>query len=256
MRRTFFVTQRHRTSVPRRLAAVMHTFSLVMLFAASSAPTPLYRIYQASWGFSPVMLTVVFGAYALALLAALLTAGSLSDFLGRRPVIMLALLLAATSMGLFLLAVGPHWLIAARLVQGLATGIATTALSAALLDLNHQRGALINSIAPMAGMAIGAMGSSALLILAPAPLHLVFVILLVAFAICLAMTWWTPETGGGRPGALASLRPSISIPPHARIALLAISPVNIAVWMLGGVFIAHAVAYRARHGGAITLVER
>lgn len=188
MRRSFFVSECHDASVPRRWAAVVHTFSLIMLFAASSAPTPLYRLYQASWHFSPVMLTVIFGAYALALFAALLTAGSLSDYLGRRPVIMLALLLAALSMALFLSASGPHWLIAARLVQGLATGIATTALSAALLDLQHQRGALINSIAPMAGMALGAMGSSALLILAPAPLHLVFVILLTAFAGCLALT--------------------------------------------------------------------
>jgi len=54
------------------------------------------------------------------------------------------------------------WLLAARLLQGLATGIATSTVSAAMLDLNRERGSLINGIAPMIGMAIGALGTSAL----------------------------------------------------------------------------------------------
>src|SRR5580692_5502931 len=62
----------------------------VSFLAGSSAPTPLYPLYQAMWGFSPVMLTIVFGIYALAVLAALLVAGRLSDHLGRRPVLIVA----------------------------------------------------------------------------------------------------------------------------------------------------------------------
>ena len=75
--------------------------------AASAAPTPLYRVYQQEWGFSATLLTVVFGAYALALLTALLTAGRLSDHIGRRPVIALALLLQSVAMCGFLLARAP-----------------------------------------------------------------------------------------------------------------------------------------------------
>src|SRR5262249_11810540 len=62
----------------------------VSFLAGSSVPTPLYSTYQAQWGFSPVMVTVVFGIYAVAVLGALLTVGSLSDYVGRRPVLMIA----------------------------------------------------------------------------------------------------------------------------------------------------------------------
>jgi MFS family permease len=60
----------------------------VSFLAASSAPTPLYATYQAAWGFSALTTTVVFGVYAIAFLAALLTAGRLSDHIGRRPVLL------------------------------------------------------------------------------------------------------------------------------------------------------------------------
>src|ERR1700680_5059764 len=73
----------------------------VSFLAGSSAPTPLYPLYQKMWGFSPVMLTLVFGVYALAVLAALLVAGRLSDHLGRRPVLIVAAISQALVMLLF-----------------------------------------------------------------------------------------------------------------------------------------------------------
>src|SRR5690606_33186778 len=96
--------------------------------AASSAPTPLYHLYQQAWGFSAAMLTLIFAVYALTLLVALLVVGSLSDFLGRRPVIFSALLLEIVSMLLFILATDVTWLLLARMLQGFATGMATSAL--------------------------------------------------------------------------------------------------------------------------------
>ena len=65
--------------------------TLAALLFASSAPSPLYVIYQAEWDFSALTLTAVFAVYAVALLSALLVAGSLSDHLGRRPVLLAAL---------------------------------------------------------------------------------------------------------------------------------------------------------------------
>lgn len=101
-----------------------HALTLATFFGASSVPTPLYRIYQENFSISPVLITVIFAVYAFALLAALLIAGSISDHLGRRPVIFSALLLEIIAMGFFVVASGPGWLIAARIVQGIATGIA------------------------------------------------------------------------------------------------------------------------------------
>ncbi|WPD74212.1 MFS transporter [Dickeya fangzhongdai] len=121
-------------------AVTLHTTTLIAFLAASSAPTPLYRLYQQQWGFSATLLTVVFAAYALALLLALLVTGRLSDHVGRRPVIALALALQIIAMLGFLCAAGPGWLIAARVLQGFATGMATAAAGAALLDLGRERG--------------------------------------------------------------------------------------------------------------------
>src|SRR5579871_5640359 len=109
---------------------------LVFFLAGSSAPTPLYALYEARWGFSPMTVTVVFGVYALAVLGALLTVGSLSDYVGRRPVLLVATALQAATMLIFATASGESALLVARVVQGLATGAAMGALGAGLLALH------------------------------------------------------------------------------------------------------------------------
>ncbi len=218
-------------------AVILHSFTLIAFLAASSAPTPLYRLYKQQWGFSATLLTVVFAAYALALLLALLVTGRLSDHVGRRPVISLALIFQFISMACFLYADGPLWLIAARTMQGFATGLATAAVGAALFDLDQKRGPLINSVTPMVGLAAGALGSTALMVFVPWPLRTIYAVLLGIFIVLLALTWVAPETTVRRPGAWTSLKPRITVPPQARKALLSVTLANMAVWMLGGFYL-------------------
>jgi MFS family permease len=215
----------------------VHTLTLGTFIGASAAPTPLYRLYQAEWHFTPAVLTAVFAVYAFSLLAALLFGGRLSDHLGRRPVIAGAIALDIVAMLVFVLAASPWWLATARLLQGVATGVAMAALGAAVLDIDRHRGAAVNSVAPMIGMAVGALGSTALVVLAPAPFQTVFAVFIALFLLAFALTWTTPETAGGKPGTLASLRPTVAVPPQARPALLAVTPLNIALWMLGGFYL-------------------
>ncbi|OWV92015.1 MFS transporter [Rhizobium sp. R635] len=214
-----------------------HALTLATFFGASAAPTPLYRIYQENFSVSPVLITVIFAVYAFALLAALLIAGSISDHLGRKPVIFTALVLEIVAMGLFVVASGPGWLIAARIVQGVATGIAGASLGAALVDVDRAKGQIVNSIAPLCGMAVGAVGTSALIQYGPFPMHLVYALLLAAFALQAAAIWLTRETGGTRPGALGSLVPRVSVPPQAKRPLSLITPINIANWTLAGFYL-------------------
>jgi MFS family permease len=214
---------------------LMYLASVLLAFlAASSAPTPLYRLYQEEWHFSSAILTVVFAVYAFGLLAALLTAGRLSDHVGRRPVLAIALVLEALSMGLFLCADGVPLLIAARLLQGVATGVATSVIGAALIDTDRERGPLLNSLSPLLGMACGALGSGLLAQYAPQPLHLVYAVLLGVFVLQAVSLVWVGETVSREPGALASLRPQLSIPRQARSALWQVLPVNTSVWAMGG----------------------
>lgn len=210
---------------------------LVGFLAASSAPSPLYALYRQTWGFSALTLTLVFSSYAFALLGAALVFGTLSDHRGRREVVVLALVLEIASTVLFWQADSVAWLFAARIVQGVATGIATSVLSAALIDLHTERGALVSSVAPMLGMGLGAVGTSALVQFAPAPTTLVFELLLVLFVLQTLAALFLPETVVRRPGAWRSLRPRIAIPAQARSTMLQIMPVNTALWALGGFYL-------------------
>lgn len=217
-------------------AAALHASIIVTFLAASSAPTPLYARYQDAWGFAQSGATVAFGVYALALLAALLLFGRISDHVGRRPAVLGAIVLEAAAMAVFLAADGLPALIAARTVQGVATGIVMGSASAGLLDAAPRRGPLVNAVAPMVGMGAGALGSGALVQYAPAPMHLVYAVVLVLFVLQAAALTAVSETTEREPGALASLRPRFSVPPQARRALLVAAPVDIALWALGGFY--------------------
>ncbi|MGF6401842.1 MFS family permease [Pseudomonas frederiksbergensis] len=210
--------------------------TLLSFLAASTAPTPLYHLYQEHLRFSAATLTLIFGVYALSLLAALLTVGSLSDYLGRKPVIFTAVLLNMLAMLLFINADSVAWLISARVLQGFATGMATAVLSAALLDTDRQQGPMVNSVAPLLGMALGAMGCGVLAEFAPLPLQLTYWVLFVLFVMQALYVWRLPESVTRQPGAWASLRPTLHVPIQARRMLWRVLPIDLAVWALGGFF--------------------
>ena len=238
-----------------RSSLVFLAITLLTFLAASSAPTPLYHLYQEGLHFSSGMLTLIFGVYALSLLAALLTVGSLSDHLGRKPVIFAALVLNMLAMLLFINESGVAWLIAARTLQGFATGMATAVLGAALLDTDRQQGPLVNSVAPLLGMACGAMGSSLLVEFAPLPTQLIYSTLLALMLGQAVYVWRLPETVSRIPGALASLRPTLHVPPQARRALWLSLPVDVAVWAMGGFYLSLAPSLvRAATGSTSNLI--
>jgi Major Facilitator Superfamily len=221
-------------------ASAMTLFSFVaamLLAASSSATTPLYHLYQQSMHLTPFWITLVFAIYVASLLAALLTVGSLSDYVGRRPVILAALLLNAAAMLLFAEARDVGQLILARTVQGLCVGTGTTALGAAILDTNRARGPLLNSVTAFLGMTAGSLGAAALISLAPDPLHLIYEILFALTALMIALLWFMPESSSRKDGALASLRPHVSVPQQSRAILLTLTPANVAAWALGGLYL-------------------
>ena len=220
-----------------RYALPLYAFIASMFFAASSAPTPLYRLYQEAWGFSSVTLTLVFSVYAFSLLVALLTTGSLSDHIGRRPAIIGGVVLEVVAMLIFADAHSVQMLILARVVQGFATGTATSALGAAILDASRTRSSLVNTLSPLLGMGVGALGTSLLVDYAPAPMQSVYFLLIAVFVLQAVGVWMLPETVSRSPGTLASLVPRVRVPRAARVAMLRIAPVNVAVWALGGFYL-------------------
>jgi MFS family permease len=237
------------------LASLAFTF-----LAAASAPTPLYGVYQEEWGFSAITTTIVFSVYAVSVLAALLTIGSLSDHIGRRPVLFGALGAQAVALVLFVVAENVPVLMAARFVQGISTGAAIGAMGAGLLDLNKLRGATASAVAPMFGTGAGAVISGIFVQWLPAPEHLIYLVLLGLFAVQAVGVAFMAETVTPKPGALASLRPQFALPPAARRPLIAATPAMIACWSMAGLYgslgpaLVHRITGSVNHvygGGAL-----
>jgi MFS family permease len=207
---------------------------------AAAAPSPMYSVYQQQWGFSAVTLTAIFGVYAVALLLSLLFFGGLSDHLGRRPMLFAALAVEIAAMVAFLLAEGVDWLFAARVLQGVATGVAQATLGAILLDLEPRDrpglGALVNSNAATLGLGAGALGSALLVQYAPAPTRTVYGVLVLLFVLGTVAALGIPETVARSRPPGGFLRPQVGIPPQVRGAFLAAAPCIVALWALGGLY--------------------
>ena len=210
---------------------------------ASATPSPLYAVYQQRWHFSTPMLTVIYATYPAGVLVALVLMGTLSDQLGRRPVLRWSLVGLLIAMGLFVFADSVAWLLAARAVQGLATGAALGAAGAALIDL-HPRGdaahaGLVNGVASTVGIASGALVSAALVDAAPAPRVIPFVVVCALIVLALVAVWAIPESVVvvDRP-RLRPTRPSIPEPTREAFMLAALGV--LASWSIGGLFLSLA----------------
>lgn len=224
----------------RRLAFAVTAATLAVFFVAAGAPTPLLVRYQQEWGFSAAMLTVAFGAYALGLLAALLVLGALSDHVGRRPLLLGAVVLELGALVGFLVARDVAWIVLARVVQGVATGAATSAFGAALLELAPARkprlGPAVNAVAAAGGLGLGALVAGALVAATPAAGTAIWGVLAGVLLAALVAVALVPETAARRPGALASLRPRVAVPPAARAVFAAAVPALAGAWMMAALF--------------------
>jgi MFS family permease len=183
-------------SVGRRggVIAVAYAFAATML--GTTLPTPLYSIYRGEMGFSELMVTVIFASYAAGTIGALLLAGSLSDDIGRRRVLLLGLALSAISAGAFLVADGVGLLLVGRVLSGLSAGVFTGTATATLVDLEPHRRARATLIATVANM--GALGCGALLAgllaqYAGSPLQVPFWVDLALLVPAAALIWAMPE---------------------------------------------------------------
>lgn len=226
-----------RPPLSRRATTRFAIIAAVSFSATSSAPTPLYHLYQETLQLSALTVTLIFAAYAFAMLAAFLTIARLSDYVGRRPMIFAALATNALALILFIFATSAGMLILARVVQGIATGIAMTTLGATVLDTDKVNGPTYNSLTAFVGLTFGSLLAGSLVAWAPMPTQLVYLVLLVVTLGLTAQLAFVPETTSTTPGALNALRPNVSVPPAALPALLRLLPLNVAAWALGGFYL-------------------
>src|ERR1700712_3475183 len=193
----------------KNTAFVVIAATFLAFLAAAAAPSPLFVIYQAEWHFDSWLLSFAFAVYAFALLLALLVIGSLSDHLGRRPVIIGAIVLQIVAMTCLLLAPDIGVVLIGRVLQGVATGAATGAMSAALTELapaaRKSLGTVIGGLVPAAGLAIGALATGIVVQTTMMPIVVIFIALDLVFVVGLVFVALSPEPGTPRPGAIRSL---------------------------------------------------
>jgi MFS family permease len=227
-----------RYRLPAGLAMAGVGLAFTSMYLAAGALTPLLVVYRQQWDFAPSLLTLAFAVYAIGFLAAALIVGSLSDHLGRRPVLIGALAVQLVSNLVFLFAPDVGWVIAGRIVQGIATGAATGAFAAALVELapSHRKklGPIIGSVGLSGGLAAGSLLAGLAIQVTSSANEISFVVLSVLTVIGGLAVIGSPETIGRSDGALRSLIPDVVIPPAARVEFLAAGPVVAAVWMLAG----------------------
>ncbi|MFD4787081.1 MFS transporter [Streptomyces sp. NPDC058459] len=227
--------------LPAPAAFVAAVVSFFTMMAAAGAPSPLLVLYQQQWGFPAWQLTVAFSIYALTLLLTLLTVGALSDFVGRKPMMLSALVVQVVAMALFLASTDIGMIISARAVQGVATGIATSTFSAYISEIAPPRlkstGALLVSIAPLGGLGIGAILTGVAVQLTSAPAPLVFTVALAVFSTALVALIFAPETVSREPGAVAAMVPRLRVPAAARRSFMAVTPGLIGIWMAAGLML-------------------
>jgi MFS family permease len=229
---------RRRPTLAAGLALTGVAITFTSLYVAAGALTPLLVVYQDEWKLSGALLTLAFAAYAVGFLAAVLTLGSLSDRIGRRPVLLGALTVQMASNIMFLVAPGIGWVIAGRIVQGIAGGAATTAFTAALVEFappNRKRlGAILGSVGVTGGLGLGSLLAGVAIQFTTSANAIVFVVLTIVTVLGMVVIGAAAESVPRAPGAVRSLIPRVANPPAARREFAATAPVLAAVWMLAG----------------------
>jgi len=174
--------------------------SWLVLMAGANLATPLYAVYADRFGFSSLVLTLIFATYAIVLVPALVVFGRLSDRFGRRPVILVGLAVATVALVAFAAAESAGWLFAARALQGLAVGMVSGAATAALVELepsgDRRRAALLAGLAQAGGSAAGPLLAGVLAEWAPAPRQLCFLVGVGATVAAGLLVWTLPEPAG------------------------------------------------------------
>ena len=196
---------------------------IAALFMGSTLLTPLYELYRDLYSLSPTALGLLYAVYVLGNLAALLLLGRVSDQMGRRPVVLAGLALAAVSGAFFLVASSPEWLFAGRVVSGLAVGLGSGAATAWITESTptdrRTEAAATMTAFNFAGLALGPIVGGILAQSAPLPLRRPFVVYLAVLVLTVAVTLGPRETAARRPRAKLDLRPRLGVP--VRLAFVA-----------------------------------
>jgi MFS family permease len=224
---------------------------IAVLFAGSTALTPLYIVYKQQFGFSQITLTLIYAVYVVGNLAALLMFGGVSDVAGRRPASLAAMVVAVISALIFLFAGNVLSLGVARILSGLGIGVGAGTGTAWIAELlpgaDKSRASVITTSTNFLGLGLGALISGLLAQYEPWPLRLVFIVYLAALVVVAVLIWRTRETVA-KPVGLGriSMRPRLALPEEIRARFVAPAVTGFGAMALVGFYAALAPSILAQ----------
>lgn len=225
---------------PLRLAFISGVVSLIAVFAAAGSTIPLFNIYRAEEGFTNAGISMTVVVYSAATLSTLLVLGRLSNHVGRRRTAIASLGLLVLGCLLLLSVHDIGILIAGRLLMGLGAGLASSSLTAYIVDAAPPRPTWLASVASsqtvMLGLAVGAIASGALVQFGPWPRDLIYLVVISLLLLSAALVAISPETVTPSPGGWRSLRPSVRVPVRVRHLLPVAVAVFLGTWATGAFY--------------------
>ncbi len=198
--------------------------SYLLVMGVGTIPSPLYGLYQSRDGFSTFTITLIFAAYSLGTTTSLFVVGHISDWYGRKRVLIPGLAMSAASVLVLLFWRDLPGLYVGRIMGGLAVGAVSGTATAYVAELHAasrpdgspRRVQLVSAGVSVAGLGVGALVSGFLAQYVTSPLtvpYLVFLGLLLATGIGALMT---PETRQRPVPAPRYHTQRVSVPAHAR----------------------------------------
>ena len=233
------VGQREPAPSRSRRGYVLTSGILIVMMLGGTLPVPLYVLYEPKVGFGPLGVTMVFAAYVASVLVILLAFGDLSDHIGRRKVLVIAILFAAASTVVFLVATNIGDLILARVLSGAGAGLATGTATAALSELEPRgdlrRAAILAAGSNQLGLGFGPLIAGVFAEYVAAPTRTVFWLYLAMTAVALVAVGAIPETVTA-PARAFRIRLHVGVPPNLRVMMFGAMLGVFAAFALLGLF--------------------
>jgi MFS family permease len=244
-----------------RTSSRHHSFGFWVAAAAflvnmgfSAVPAPLYVLYQRRDHFSTITITIVYAVYAVGVIGSLFLAGHVSDWVGRKRVLVPSLVANVAAAAIFVVAPSLPGLLLARVLSGVSIGLTTATATAYISELHigtsagdrgERRGQVVATAANLGGIGVGPLVAGLLAQFAPQPLRLPYYVFGALLLVLAALVAVSPETAD-RPEPIPQWRPQrIAVPVHARRTFFAATAGGLASFAVFGVFNSLAPSFLA-----------
>ncbi|ALO03838.1 hypothetical protein ASU28_05475 [Lactiplantibacillus paraplantarum] len=216
------------------------SLSLIFIFAASASPIPTYVQLQDRFKISNGTISMTAVCYFLGSIIALVIFSRLSDYIGRKFVAIITVMLSLVGLGLLATLNNGSMLLLARFIQGLSCGLGSSTLSILIIESGRDYSSgFVSAVAGSAillGLAVGGLLSGLVAEVEPNFQSLTYYILMVVLVLMLLGLMHSAETVTTRHGAVKSLKPQLNLPDSIKKLIVPATGCFVATWALGGYF--------------------